>query len=632
MKMSLLLFALLSFFASEYMPAQTGANNKMIVHFNVYPGKDNDKKNDWSKPVISLISTKINNTDSIYHKCNIDSIYNLEECLLTNKDSLTDGIYFVLGNLCNEYGLVYIYAKVYLVYSADPLKYMLLFEAKTKYYNKESKDNWETRLSNEFARQLKEGLDDKIKVVFKYDEPDFAGKQSVSFQKGVTEYIKSRLVMSQKIKVFDNKIDSVAGISQKPQYFVKVILFEEASNIHIVAHCIDSENDQIIISRQASYQHHNQNSLDSIINKIGDEFRNSILILYNNKLETRKKKIAIVPAPPLFTDPATKDVLAMQTITKKIVFSILSTINSDTDLHKNCELILDPGYYDHIEELCSVHSEPSVIMNDLNAEVLFVIQTIGNPSRFNLLVDKYSSDSGQSDNIFRETMDNPGRVKYYADTIFKNMLSRLDTNYHNKTSPSAFYRNISNKVGVRLNVLNSLNGRPVFLNNPYRPAAEIAGYYSSSINDMFHYTLDLSFIYDTGKFRDYSSEYPNQGNITGTVYSRNINFLFKLYLVPLYDRFKDGFSLYAGCGGTLVDIHTVSTLNGSRGSWEPGLIFTAGVEYNLSESLYIELTGRYMTAFFTRFNTLDQFKDTFIQETYNAFYIGTGAGYEFSLY
>jgi hypothetical protein len=573
--------------------------------------------------------------------------------------------YTIIGSVKTFNHLIYAAAKIYFIYQVNPLKYLELFELKTKYYNKNDGVLIE-KITAEILKQLKAGLDDNINVFIDSMKIDINQKENAFLKNAVPEYLKSRLAISDKIKVHIGTITTpVPGVSKKPQYTVNGYVFDDRDRVHIVVHCNDNDEDRVIISKQISFSIENPDSLEIKLLEIGDEFRNAILTLYNSKIHKRKTGFAIVAVPPFFSNPENADVAGMNSINKKIIYSFISGFRTNSIMYSNFEFVSDPHYFFKVDEYLNNNKEFSVITNELNAEKLIILQTIGNPEEFDISLQLYnpianyelsniayiekvksskilSPDSYYSPNpldfaydamnvkllesIMNEIETKPGSSKIDDTTAAmksKQPEKKIDI------KPSDFYELIPKKLGLEIEGLHSLlfddqQGK-VFLGNHLRPAIEIAGYYSFPFWWGIPSSINLSFMYDFGHSREYKN-YGDTTNHTGTVYGRNINCFIKLY-ASFNNRIKNDVRFYLGLGGTLIDIHRVSTRE-SAGSFEPGWIGTIGLEYNFTSKLYLDFNARFLKSFGI-LTTLNEYSDTRTEVSYTAFFLGAGIGYEF---
>ncbi len=565
--------------------------------------------------------------------------------IILNSSSMS---YLIDATLHTRNQLFYLTAGVYHIYSNSPIKYIELFTTRTKYYYPFSSTQsiQANELISEFLKQLNAGFDDKINVVFKKMKIDTFNDEHKFLANAVPEYLKSRLVISNKIKVYrDSIITNVPGVKKKPHYTIDAYAFDDRDRVHIISNCNDNEEDRVIITKQISFSIENPENLDLKLHEIGDEFRNAILRLYDSKIHQRLSRFAIVAKPTFFIDPQSADHIAMNDLSRKIIYSLISSFHTDINLKKYYELVEDPSYFDKLEVYLSSLTEPSVITNDLNADILISMQTIGNPSNFDIKIDMYDPKAARElKRIIYHTEVKPTSLKDYINNIYteirdslfsvKNIkYASLEINSNsedvelNYKQPSEFFRLIPRKIGFRINGLHSLffpEYGDMFFGNHLRPAVEVSGFYSSAIFDI-PFSADVGFIYDFGNFRDYA-DYGDTTGSTGTIYARNLNLLLKVYL-PFYGRVKNRFRYYGGLGITLIDIHRVSK-RVSAGSFDAGIILIAGLEYSFTNNIFLDMNARFMASD-KMFKTLDKFKDADTMQLYRVFYLGAGIGYEF---
>lgn len=553
--------------------------------------------------------------------------------LKTIPDTMVSAFYLILGGINEHNQLIFATAKIYFVYQFKPIKFMELFELKTRYYHpfKQRPATAIEQIISEMQIQLKSGFDENVNIVLNSFKVDIVANEFSFLKNAVKEYLKSRLVISKKIKVYKDTITAdVEGISRKPQYTIDAYIFDDRNRVHIIANCNDYNEKRVIISKQISFSIKNPDSLEIKLLELGDEFRNAVLNIHNSKTHKRRTKFALIANPPFFTNPENASLSEMCEINKKIIYSFISSIRTDTALSRKYEIVHDPRYFEKIEHYLTNHTELAVILNDLNAERLVVIQTVGTPNNFDLSLQIYNP----------ELLNELSQVDYSRNINQVNLLEKINAIYteikkvfhdspyiENGEMPSGFYRLIPNKLGIRLTALHSLffkEASDLFLGNHLRPAVEIAGYYSFALWNI-PWAVDISFMYDFGHFRDYS-DYGDTSNHTGTVYGRNVNVVLKLYY-PFYGRIKDAWRFYLGSGLTLIDIHRVSTRE-SAGSFDPGFIFELGCEYNFYRKFFVDFNARFLLSS-KKFTTLDLYKDVRAQGHYRTFYLGCGLGYEF---
>ena len=651
----ILIFAFsISLFVSSFNSSFADEKPGLIIYFN------NNLKNSAAD---SLLFCTINN--KLINRIKSSSVFNDYTLIQDTSDSIKSALspedfkslipgsrnkrcYLILGSINSFNQLIYVKADVYFIYQGKPLKYLTLFGLKTKYYHPAYPPQIELqdRILPEILLQLKTGFDNKINVVFKSVISDSAPEQFNFLKNAVPEYLKSRLVISPKIKVHrDTIITKVEGVTQMPQYIVDAFIFYDRNQIHIIANCIDYNEDQIIISKQISFNADDPGNLETEFYLIGDDFRNAILNLYNSRIQKRKISLAVIAKPPFFPNPENVDEYGMQLISRKIISSFISSFRSDSDMRNHFEFVRNSDYFEKINEYLNHETELSIIANELNAEVLIVLQTTGLPKDFDMSIEEYHPRAvnevkqvGYIQNIDLNNVESTIDQAYCK--IRNNLLagskpgntiicSADSLNENNIKSPSEFYESIPGKLGLRISgmhsFINTQESSHLFLGNYLRPAVEFAGYYAlSSSTFKFPVTFEISFMYDFGKYRDYA---PYGQDAQGEVYARNLNFILKFHY-PFFGRVKNMWRPYLAGGLTLIDIHRSSTSQ-IGGSFEPGFILEAGVEYSLSYSLFMDFNFRYLCSDHN-FTTLSEYSDSSIDGgAYKVFYIGGGFGYEF---
>ena len=365
-------------------------------------------------------------------------------------------------------------------------------------------------------------------------------------------------------------------------------------------------------------------------------FRNAILNLYNSKVHKRKTGFAIIAVPPFFSNPENEDVYQMKSIVKKIIFSFIASFRTDSIMTDKFNFISDPNYFSKIDEYLDNNKELSIITNELNAEKLVVLQTIGNPVKFDLQMQLY--DPKRNNELEKieyltkiEFNKVPFRIDLAYDTMKTALLKSINVNTKNSTKdfnkPSEFYEVIPKKLGVEFNGMQSLffkDKANLFLGNNLRPAVELATYFSTAIYKV-PVSFNLSFLYDFGDHKEYQ-KFGDSTESTVTIYGRNLNFVIKGY-IPFNARIKNNWRGYLGAGFTFIDIHTV-TSSSSIGSFNPGWVATLGTEYNFNSKLYVDVNARLLTSSI-KFKTFDEVSDSITEGHYTVFYLSMGLGYEF---